>query len=366
MPKIISQVREPVRRGGVERYLLVTLFCFAATVSLVRLFLEITGYPQIGGNTIHIAHVLWGGLILFAAALLPLIYANRWVYDFGAVSAGVGAGLFLDEVGKFITQSNDYFYPAAAPIIYVFFLLMVLLYFQVKQSNRRDPRSTFYRVLDAVEEVVDRDLDSRERARLEGDLVWIQERVKEPNLGDLSRALLKFIRTEDLEVVPTRRRLFERLWERWLTWEARFFPRSRMRALLAGGLLGLGVVAVLNLMRLLLGLGDQGQMAEFIAELVEGGKINTDLELLWYVGRAALEGTVGLMIILASLLMLLGFERFGGYAGYYGLLLALTAVNPLVFYFEQFSTILTAVIQFTLLLVLSRYRTRFLLQGERE
>src|SRR3970040_3181863 len=104
----IGRIRRPVRRGRVERYLLLTLLSFAASVALTRLFLELTGYPQLGNSELHIAHVLWGGLMLFVAALLPLIYANRWVYDAGALLAGIGVGLFIDAVGKLINQSNTY------------------------------------------------------------------------------------------------------------------------------------------------------------------------------------------------------------------------------------------------------------------
>ena len=114
MNRIVSRIRRPVRREGAERYLLFTLLSFATSVALTRLFLELANYPQLGGGELHIAHVLWGGLLLFAAALLPLIFANRWVYVTGSLLAGVGVGLFIDEVGKFITQTNDYFHPAAA------------------------------------------------------------------------------------------------------------------------------------------------------------------------------------------------------------------------------------------------------------
>ncbi len=79
------------------------------TVTLIRLFLAITGYPQLGWGELHIAHVLWGGLALFSAVLLALVLTNRWAYSLSAILAGVGVGLFIDEVGKFITQSNDYF-----------------------------------------------------------------------------------------------------------------------------------------------------------------------------------------------------------------------------------------------------------------
>ena len=42
-----------------------------ATVVIIRIFLEATGYPQLGGGGLHIAHVLWGGLgMLVAIALL--------------------------------------------------------------------------------------------------------------------------------------------------------------------------------------------------------------------------------------------------------------------------------------------------------
>jgi hypothetical protein len=47
-------MRRPVRREGAERYLLVTLVSFAATVIGTRWFLTITGFPQIGGD-LHIA-----------------------------------------------------------------------------------------------------------------------------------------------------------------------------------------------------------------------------------------------------------------------------------------------------------------------
>ncbi len=97
------RVRRPVKRQGAERYLRFTLLSFAASVALTRLFLGLTGYPQVGGGGLHIAHVLWGGLLLFVAALLPLLLANRWVLTVEAILGGVGVGLFIDEVGKFIT-----------------------------------------------------------------------------------------------------------------------------------------------------------------------------------------------------------------------------------------------------------------------
>src|SRR5512136_725927 len=125
-----------IRREAAEHYLLMTLLGFAASVILTRTFLELTGYPQLGSSQLHIAHVLWGGLLLYIAALLPLILVNRWALTTSAILNGIGVGLFIDEVGKFITRDNDYFYRPAAPIIYAFFLLSVLLFLYVQKPRQ--------------------------------------------------------------------------------------------------------------------------------------------------------------------------------------------------------------------------------------
>ena len=92
--------------------------------------------------------------------------ANRWVYTLDAVLAGAGVGLFIDEVGKFVTQNNNYFTPWAAPIIYAFFLLTVILYLQVSRPPLRGPRAELYRAFDSLEEVLEHDLDRQELARI--------------------------------------------------------------------------------------------------------------------------------------------------------------------------------------------------------
>src|SRR5947209_6252914 len=144
----MSSINQPVRRAGARQHVLLTLLSFAASVVLTRFYLQLTGYPQLGNGTMHVAHVLWGGLLLFIAALLPLVFANRWVYRVTALLAGAGVGLFIDEVGKFITRSNDYFFPAAAPIIYAFFLLTVLLYLDLRRPGANSSRARLYEVLD--------------------------------------------------------------------------------------------------------------------------------------------------------------------------------------------------------------------------
>ena len=150
--------------------MLISLLSSVATVTFVRSFLALTGYPQIGSSTLHIAHVLWGGLILYVAAILPLIYLNPRLHMVGAILSGVGVGLFIDEVGKFITRQYDYFFPAAAPIMYVFFLLLVILVIMIRRPAPVDGRAELVQSLEVVREQLYRPLDQVERAHIEQDL----------------------------------------------------------------------------------------------------------------------------------------------------------------------------------------------------
>jgi hypothetical protein len=339
MKRIVSRVRRPVKRESADVNLLLTLLSFAASVGLTRLFLELTGYPQLGGGELHIAHVLWGGLLLFIAALLPLVWANRWVYRAGAVLAGIGVGLFIDEVGKFITRTNDYFHPAAAPIVYAFFLLTVLVYYRVRRPSQRSPRAELYRALDALQELLDHDLDVHERADLERRLRTIVGQRQEPAFAELAEQLLDYLHDETIRLAPPRDTRWDRL-VRWAAaWEDRIFTADRMRAALAGALLALGLWSMLSLYQVV----TPPLAASHIEALVLGGRLGTSIELAGFSTRLALEAAVGILYLLGSV----------------GLLVALTTVNLLVFYFEQFSTIITAGVELVVLLALLRYRSRF-------
>ena len=159
-----------VRRYRAESYLLQLLVAFGVTVILTRSFLKLTGYPQIGNDVLHIAHALWGGGFLLLAVLLPLVLANGWVYQLSALLSGIGTGLFFDEVGKFITQANDYFFPPALPLIYGLFLLGCLGYLFFRQPRELDSRTAFYHVLEGLTEVADGELNEVKMTRLEEQL----------------------------------------------------------------------------------------------------------------------------------------------------------------------------------------------------
>jgi hypothetical protein len=357
-PRAAPRVRTPVRRPGAERYLFITLLTFAGSVGLTRMFLELTGYPQLGGGGLHIAHVLWGGLLLFAAALLPLIWANRWVYDLGAGLAGVGVGLFIDEVGKFLTSTNDYFFPAAAPIAYAFFLLTVLVYLRLRRPGRRDVRRELYQALDGLEEWLDHDLDRKERSRLQADLKWIASQDSDPGWARLGAVLEDFLKTEARDAPGVRRSLAQRRlssarmrFRRWLT-------EGRLRMILIGGLSALSLLALKNPAEVLLA-GRFPALSAWLAGWTAGRNVEVGTTVKLMAARVSLEIAAGAMLVGAVVFLGARRPRIGAPLGIGALLLLLTVANLLVFYYEQFSTIVTAGVQFAALLALLYYRREF-------
>jgi hypothetical protein len=118
------------------------VFLVAAVVALlaIRGFLALTGYPQIGGEHLHIAHMLWGGLLMLAALMLLMGFWNPGVRMLACLLGGLGFGTFIDELGKFITKDNDYFFQPTIALIYgIFvglFLIVRILYARTPLSRR--------------------------------------------------------------------------------------------------------------------------------------------------------------------------------------------------------------------------------------
>ena len=115
-------IREPRASSLVE----LMLVCAVSAILVTRAYLALTGYPQVGGETLHIAHMLWGGLLMLIAALIFFQAADRIWKPCIAILFGAGFGLFIDEVGKFVTRDNDYFFKPTVAIIYVIFILILL------------------------------------------------------------------------------------------------------------------------------------------------------------------------------------------------------------------------------------------------
>lgn len=144
----------------------VFLVSAVSTVLTVRFYLHITGYPQIGGGSLHIAHMLWGGLLMMAALVITLTFLGNRARQLAALVGGIGFGLFIDELGKFITKDNNYFFQPTIGLIYAIFVALYLGFNFLTRAQRLTSREYQLNALDELEEAVAQDMDRAEKARL--------------------------------------------------------------------------------------------------------------------------------------------------------------------------------------------------------
>jgi hypothetical protein len=323
-------------------------------------FLELTGYPQVGDSTYHIAHVLWGGLLLFLAVALPLSVCNRYALWLSSVLGGIGAGLFIDEVGKFITQSTDYFFPLAFPIIYSFILICVWLFYRIRKHQPRDSRTLLYHALEDMKQVLDNDLDPFEHRELVAELKQVVTEAKDPNELHLAQSLLTYVQSKEvrLAIQPNvLERLIYSLRNSLAGWPPRLFLKTILVA-------GFGLIAFQAALKLaaLIAAAQKGPLRDALSDFVViSGKsqytINNPTLLL--VTTLCVIG-IGALALIAAILLLIGRERVGLRIGVLGLVIALSIVNLFTFYFSQLAALAEAAVQVFLLCTAALYRWRFL------
>lgn len=355
-------IHSPVRRLFADRYLLITLLSFAASVTLTRLFLNITGFPRLGSGEIHIAHLLWGGLLLFIAALLPLIFANRWFLDASALLSGIGVGLFIDEVGKFITSQNNYFFPAAAPIIYAFFLITLLVYSLVRRGKKPDRRGRLYLALERLEDVVDHDLTAKEKQVIMDLLTDIPAGKKDDELAGLAFSLSEYLQSHQIHLVKEKSVWWQKLELRWMGYEQKTFTRARHRFLLIIGILFWSALTTAHALFSWYFSFNQIPLPGILSELFNDHLPLAGAGLGLAELRIYLEVAVGGFLFIGFLLFIFSQEKRAVRLAEIALMFSICVVYLFIFYYEQFSSIFYASLQFILLITILRYQARFLNQ----
>lgn len=121
-----------------------------AAVLVIRTFLGITGFPKIGGHGLHIAHLLWGGTFMLAAMVLLLTILGHRMKHSAAILGGIGFGTFIDELGKFITSDNNYFFKPTIALIYVIFVVLFLIFRQIENWSELSSDALLANAADVV------------------------------------------------------------------------------------------------------------------------------------------------------------------------------------------------------------------------
>ncbi len=175
-----------IRNFSVNR-LLDTLFVSAVgTVLILRAFLYLTSYPSLGGHSLHIAHMLWGGIFMVASVILLLAFLGKRVQHISAIVGGIGFGLFIDELGKFITHDNNYFFQPAVMLIYIIFVGLYFITRSLERSIKLSEEEKLVNALELAKEAVMKHFDAKERDQM---IALLTGRHQAPMFGHLRQLM---------------------------------------------------------------------------------------------------------------------------------------------------------------------------------
>jgi hypothetical protein len=181
-PRQWGPVRDAEGAGHVELFLVATV----VTITVTRLYLQLTGFPQIGGaGGLHVAHVLFGGVFMLAAMVMFMLFlgrSSRWI---ASLFAGIGFGLFIDEVGKFLTQDNNYFFKPAAAVMYLFIVLVYVVSAFLVRRRALSDRELVVNALKMMQEMAADNLDAYEAGEMRRMLATASsvEPLRDPLVG---------------------------------------------------------------------------------------------------------------------------------------------------------------------------------------
>lgn len=212
-----------IRRMGASTYFEVFFICAITSIVVLRVYLRLTGYPQVGGNGLHISHMLWGGLLMLLTIVLLLGSLSPTSRSIAAVTGSIGFGVFIDELGKFITSDTNYFFRPTFALIYVIF---IALYLGLRAIAHWWPYSREERrvnALELVEEAVLHDLDTSKRERA---VRYIRQSLGRQQSADVLIGMLdRGLNSEQHSLVDRMRQAAARLYRAvvarpWLLWLA--------------------------------------------------------------------------------------------------------------------------------------------------
>ncbi len=328
---------------------------FGLTVVITRLYLMASGYPKIGGSTYHIAHALFGGLLLVIACLVFLLFTGRAALNTAAVLSGVGLGLFIDEVGKFITADNDYFFPLAAPIIYLAFLLIVLVARYAARKRVQAPSVILGEVTEQVGAEVGSRIGPQRRANLLDRLNRLDRSGFGPDMIELCDALTDYLNTTHED---NRSALSTRIAHAAVRIEAALLPLPFLRVALITVMLGHSVWTLVRLVAAVVVISGWHSPWRQLDHMLDPSQHHGWKALVGLSIAAVAELIVAIGYAAGAVTWLRGRAEIGVRVGIWSTVLSLTVVNVLASYFSQFLTVFTAIAEAVLLWLLIRYRTR--------
>lgn len=189
-----------------------------ASVLVIRLYLSLTGFPQLSFGSLHIAHMLWGGLLMLIAIFFLMGFLSKPAHQWAAVLGGIGFGAFIDELGKFLTQDNNYFFQPAIALIYVVFIALYIAIRGVFNSRPLSPLEKVANIFEFIKQDSINGLDKEEELTLLN--LLNQSDIKDPYFDQLKEmeVHLNIVKTRQPSILNRLKRHVDEVYQKIITY----------------------------------------------------------------------------------------------------------------------------------------------------
>lgn len=345
-------MRQFVKSNDASDLVMTVMVWGVLSVLVTRAYLIIAKNPMIGFGQWHFAHVLWGGMLMLIAMILVLAFEGKRVRKYGAILCGIGWGLFVDEIGKYLTRDNNYWFRPAIIFIYISFVCLFLIYRYLERVEVKTSTHLFYAVLNRMEEIVEDDLEINEKKSLQNNLKKLLETTKPGNLQIISEGILMALKKIKAKKDQNRRSFKMFIKDIFNISYDKVFKRN----LFTYGLWTFSVYyateKLIDIVRILM----SGEKMALIQKFYQDYNFFGRADVYMIVFKLVFE-------VIASILFLLGARYFwskkrvrGIRFFKYGLYVSIFFVSIFRFYFEQFEAVYEVLISVIVLEILNRYR----------
>ena len=130
---------------------------------------------------------------MLLALIVAISFINSESMVFASVLGGVGFGTFIDELGKFITSDNNYFYQPTIALIYVIFIFLFLILKYLSTIAKYSSKTYTANAVEGLKELVISDLNKNERQK---SLQYLKYSDKNDPVAKMLYDLIKHTRPE--------------------------------------------------------------------------------------------------------------------------------------------------------------------------
>src|SRR5260370_35169462 len=102
---------------------------------------------------------------MVVAVAILMSFVESAIRPMAALIGGIGFGAFIDELGKFVTSDNNYFFKPTAALIYVVFAVLVLAVRWVRRSGTMTPKESLVNAIELFKDLAAGPVSSTERDR---------------------------------------------------------------------------------------------------------------------------------------------------------------------------------------------------------